>query len=103
MLTHKNAPKQGAEDHHQRRRNSSHAEITALRPAGRLVVAETFEQARAAAYLVKPTTTVERAPSTCSAMPGEALVPEAATATAADSAHGRFRRCVRRRAGARST
>src|SRR3977135_282975 len=62
VLTHRNAPKQGTGNHHAAHPVLTSAEVSYYGHPVAFVVAETFEQARAAAYLVRGTH--DRSPGT---------------------------------------
>src|SRR5438045_4440821 len=53
VLTHRNAPKQGTGDHHEAHPVLTSSQVSHYGEPVAFVVAETFEQARAAAYLVR--------------------------------------------------
>ena len=90
VLTHRNAPEQGTGNHHEAHPVLMGPEVSYYGQPVAFVVAETFEQARAAAYLVR--VTYERAPGTYALGDGvdQARAPHVAGAAPPDSAVGDF-------------
>jgi xanthine dehydrogenase YagR molybdenum-binding subunit len=90
VLTHLNAPQQGTGNHHEAHPVLTGPEVTRYGQPVAFVVAESFEQARAAAYLVR--VSYDRAPGTYALRDGlkQARTPQPAGAPAADSAVGNF-------------
>jgi xanthine dehydrogenase YagR molybdenum-binding subunit len=89
VLTHRNAPEQGTGNHHEAHPVLSGPEVSYYGQPVAFVVAETFEQARAAAYLVR--VTYDRSPGKYTLRDGidQAHAPQGA-GTAPDSAVGDF-------------
>src|SRR5712672_4533016 len=100
VLTHRNAPAQGTGNHREAHPVLTGPEVTGYGQPVAFVVAESFEQARAAAYLVD--VKYDRSSGNYALRNNlkEARVPQQKDAPAADSAIGRFRWRVRRRSGA---
>src|ERR1700738_858675 len=90
VLTHRNAPEQGKGNHHEAHPVLTSPEVSYYGQPVAFVVAETFEQARAAAYLVR--VNYDRSPGTYALRDGldQARVPHPDDAPAADSAVGDF-------------
>jgi xanthine dehydrogenase YagR molybdenum-binding subunit len=90
VLTHLNAPAQGTGNHHEAHPVLDGPDVAYFGQPVAFVVAETFEQARAAAYAVR--VGYERAPGTYALKDGiaKARVPEAQGSPPADSAVGDF-------------
>src|SRR5580700_2271822 len=90
ILTHLNAPQQGTGNHREAHPVLTGPEVTRYGQPVAFVVAESFEQARAAAYLVR--VSYDRAPGTYALRDGlkQARTPQPAGAPAADSAVGNF-------------
>ncbi len=90
MLTYRNAPEQGTGNHHVAHPVLTSPEVLYYGLPVAFVVAETFEQARAAAYLVR--VTYDRAPGKFSLRNGldQARVPHSHFRPPADSAVGDF-------------
>src|SRR3984893_4134492 len=91
VLTHRNAPEQGTGNHHEAHPVLTSPEVSYYGQPVAFVVAETFEQARAAAYLVG--VNYDRSPGTYALHDGldQARAPQGAGAPA-DSAVGDFAR-----------
>jgi xanthine dehydrogenase YagR molybdenum-binding subunit len=89
VLTHRNAPEQGTGNHHEAHPVLISPEVSYYGQPVAFVVAETFEQARAAAYLVR--VTYDRLPGKYTLQDGleQAHVPQG-TGTPPDSAVGDF-------------
>src|SRR5882672_5467740 len=89
VLTHRNAPKQGTGNHHEAHPVLSSPQVSYYGQPVAFVVAETFEQARAAAYLVR--VNYDRSPGKYALRDGldQARAPEGAGAPP-DSAVGDF-------------
>jgi xanthine dehydrogenase YagR molybdenum-binding subunit len=89
VLTHRNAPAQGTGNHHEAHPVLTSPEVSYYGQPVAFVVAETFEQARAAAYLVR--VTYDRSPGKYALRDGldQARAPQGAGAPA-DSAVGDF-------------
>src|SRR5882757_3424333 len=89
VLTHRNAPEQGTGNHHEAHPVLTSPEVSYYGQPVAFVVAETFEQARAAAYLVR--VTYDRSPGKYALREGldRARAPQGAGAPA-DSAVGDF-------------
>ncbi|MEA2801125.1 MAG: xanthine dehydrogenase YagR molybdenum-binding subunit, partial [Rhodospirillaceae bacterium] len=89
VLTHRNAPEQGTGNHHEAHPVLTNPEVSYYGQPVAFVVAETFEQARAAAYLVR--VTYDRSPGKYALRDGldQARAPQGAGAPA-DSAVGDF-------------
>src|SRR5271168_86191 len=89
VLTHRNAPEQGTGNHHEAHPVLTGPEVLYYGQPVAFVVAETFEQARAAAYLVS--VSYDQSPGTFALRDGlnEARVPQNAAAPP-DSAVGNF-------------
>src|SRR5882757_5869230 len=89
VLTHRNAPEQGTGNHHEAHPVLTSPEVSYYGQPVAFVVAETFEQARAAAYLVR--VTYDRSPGKYALRDGldQARAPQGAGAPA-DSAVGDF-------------
>jgi xanthine dehydrogenase YagR molybdenum-binding subunit len=90
VLTHRNAPEQGRGNHHEAHPVLTGPEVSYYGQPVAFVVAGTFEQARAAAYLVR--VTYDRLPGAYTLQAGadEARIPHAAGAPQPDSAVGDF-------------
>jgi xanthine dehydrogenase YagR molybdenum-binding subunit len=90
VLTHRNAPEQGTGNHHDAHPVLTSPEVSYYGQPIAFVVAETFEQARAAAYLVR--VTYERSAGTYALRDGldQARAPHPAGAAPPDSAVGDF-------------
>src|SRR4051794_26972673 len=90
VLTHRNAPAQGTGSHHEAHPVLTGPQVTRYGQPVAFVVAESFEQARAAAYLVD--VNYDRASGRYSLRTNlnQARVPKPADAPAADSARGDF-------------
>src|SRR3954447_24842692 len=89
VLTHRNAPEQGTGNHHEAHPVLTSPEVSYYGQPVAFVVAETFEQARAAAYLVR--VTYDRSPGRYTLRDGidQARSPQGA-GTPPDSAVGDF-------------
>jgi xanthine dehydrogenase YagR molybdenum-binding subunit len=90
VLTHRNAPAQGTGNHREARPVLTGPQVTGYGQPVALVVAETFEQARAAAYLVEVKYNRASGKFVLGANLKEARVPTPNDAPAADSAVGDF-------------
>src|ERR1700687_1455652 len=90
VLTHRNAPAQGTGNHREAQPVLTGAQVTHYGQPVAFVVAETFEQARAAAYLVEVKYNRSGGKYTLRANLKEARVPTPSDAPAADSAVGDF-------------
>src|SRR6478736_3195055 len=90
VLTHRNAPRQGTGNHRQAHPVLTGPEVTRYGQPVAFVIAESFEQARAAAYLVDAK--YDRTPGKYALRTnlGEARAPHPEDAPAADSAVGNF-------------
>ena len=91
VLTHQNAPKQGTGNHHEAHPVLTSPDVSYYGQPVAFVVAETFEQARAAAYLIR--VTYDRSPGTYALRDGldRARVPRVdASAPQPDTAVGDF-------------
>jgi xanthine dehydrogenase YagR molybdenum-binding subunit len=88
VLTHRNAPEQGAGNHHEAHPVLTSPEVSYYGQPVAFVVAETFEQARAAAYLVH--VTYDRSPGNYTLRDGIDQVRAPQGAAAPDSAVGDF-------------
>jgi xanthine dehydrogenase YagR molybdenum-binding subunit len=90
ILTHQNAPEQGTGNHREAHPVLTGPEVRQYGQPVAFVVAESFEQARAAAYLVR--VEYDRSPGTYALRDGlkQARVPRQSDAPAADSAVGDF-------------
>src|SRR5260370_10879896 len=90
VLTHRNAPEQGTGNHHDAHPVLTSPEVSYYGQPVAFVVAETFEQAKAAAYLVR--VTYERSARTYALRDGldQARAPHPAGAAPPDSAVGDF-------------
>jgi xanthine dehydrogenase YagR molybdenum-binding subunit len=90
VLTHRNAPEQGTGNHHDAHPVLNGPEVAYYGQPVAFVVAETFEQARAAAYLVR--VTYDRSPGTFALRAGldQARAPHPAGGAPPDSAVGDF-------------
>jgi xanthine dehydrogenase YagR molybdenum-binding subunit len=90
VLTHRNAPAQGAGNHREAHPVLTGPEVTRYGQPVAFVVAESFEQARAAAYLVDVQYDQSRGKYALRANLDQARVPHPNDAPAADSAVGDF-------------
>src|SRR6202158_860258 len=90
VLTHRNAPEQGTGNHKEAHPVLTGPEVTRYGQPVALVVAESFEQARAAAYLVDVKYDGTRGKYALRSNLKEARVPKPSDAPAADSAVGDF-------------
>jgi xanthine dehydrogenase YagR molybdenum-binding subunit len=90
VLTHRNAPAQGTGDHRQARPVLTGPNVTRYGEPVAFVVAESFEEARAAAYLVDVKYDRSSGKYALHSNLKEARVPKPADAPAADSAIGDF-------------
>lgn len=90
VLTHRNAPAQGTGDHRQARPVLTGPNVTRYGEPVAFVVAESFEEARAAAYLVDVKYDRSSGRYALHSNLKEARVPKPADAPAADSAIGDF-------------
>jgi xanthine dehydrogenase YagR molybdenum-binding subunit len=90
VLTHRNAPAQGTGDHREAHPVLTGPQVTRYGEPVAFVVAESFEQARAAAYLVDIKYDRSNGKFALRANLGEARVPRPKAAPAADSAVGDF-------------
>jgi xanthine dehydrogenase YagR molybdenum-binding subunit len=90
VLTHRNAPEQGTGNHREAHPVLTGPEVRQYGQPVAFVVAESFEQARAAAYLVR--VEYDRTPGRYALRTGlkQARIPQQADAPAADSAVGDF-------------
>src|SRR5271163_3447466 len=90
VLTHRNVPAQGTGNHREAHPVLTGPEVTRYGQPVAFVVAESFEQARAAAYLVR--VSYDRAPGKYALRDGlkQARAPQPTDAPAADSAVGNF-------------
>jgi xanthine dehydrogenase YagR molybdenum-binding subunit len=91
VLTHLNAPEQGSGNHREARPVLTGPEVTRYGEPVAFVIAESFEQARAAAYLIR--VEYDRTPGNYALRDGlkQARAPQQKDAPAADSAVGDFR------------
>jgi xanthine dehydrogenase YagR molybdenum-binding subunit len=89
VLTYKNAPPQGTGDHRRFAGQLTGPEIMSWGQAIALVVADTFEEARAAAYLVRATYSRQPAELSMHDSAGQAVTPQDGELKA-DSAVGQF-------------
>src|SRR6202035_4231705 len=92
VLTHRNAPAQGTGDHHEAHPVLTGPQVTRYGQPVAFVVAESFEQARAAAYLVDVKYDQSSGKYALRANLDEARAPKSSDAQAADSAVGNFAR-----------
>jgi len=90
ILTHQNAPTQGTGDHQHAAPQLTGPEITHYGQPVALVVAEQFEQARAAAYLLKIDTATEPGAYDLAAAAATAKTPQPMQKMAADTSVGDF-------------
>src|SRR4030081_2295140 len=90
VLTHRNAPAQGTGNHREAHPVLTGPQVTGYGQPVAFVVAESFEQARAAAYLVAVKYDGTRGKYALRAHLKEARVPKPSDAPAADSAVGDF-------------
>src|ERR1700704_4311276 len=90
VLTHRNAPEQGTGNHREAHPVLTGPEVTRYGQPVAFVVAESFEQARAAAYLADVKYDGTRGKYALRAHLKEARVPKPSDAPAADSAVGDF-------------
>src|ERR1700726_2495130 len=90
VLTHRNAPAQGTGNHREAHPVLTGPEVTRYGQPVAFVVAESFEQARAAAYLVDVKYDRSRGKYALRANLNEARIPKPSDAPAADSAVGDF-------------
>src|SRR6266852_5039986 len=90
VLTHRNAPAQGTGNHREAHPVLTGPEVTRYGQPVAFVVAESFEQARAAAYLVDVKYDQSRGKYALRANLDQARVPHPTDAPAADSAVGDF-------------
>src|SRR5260370_6033722 len=90
VLTHRNAPAQGTGNHREARPVLAGPQVTGYGQPIAFVVAESFEQARAAAYLVDVKYDRLNGKYALGTNLNEALVPKPNDAPAADSAVGDF-------------
>src|SRR4030081_3216870 len=90
VLTHRNAPAQGTGNHREAHAVLTGPQVTHYGQPGAFVVAESFEQARAAAYLVDLKYDRSSGKYALRANVNEARVPKPNDAPAADSAVGDF-------------
>src|ERR1700674_248563 len=90
ILTHRNAPEQGSGNHREAHPVLTGPEVTRYGQPVAFVVAESFEQARAAAYLVDVKYDRASGKYALRANLNEARVPKPSDAPAADSAVGDF-------------
>jgi xanthine dehydrogenase YagR molybdenum-binding subunit len=90
VLTHRNAPEQGTGNHREAQPVLTGTDVTHYGQPVAFVVAESFEEARAAAYLVR--VDYDRAPGKYALRDGlrQARTPQPIDAPAADSAVGNF-------------
>jgi xanthine dehydrogenase YagR molybdenum-binding subunit len=100
VLTHRNAPEQGAGDHREAHPVLTGPEVTRYGEPVAFVVAESFEQARAAAYLVDVKYDRSSGKYALRNNLKEARVPPAEGRSAGRQRNRRFRRRVRQRSGA---
>src|SRR5882757_6346936 len=90
VLTHRNAPAQGTGNHREAHPVLTGPEVTRYGQPVAFVVAESFEQARAAAYLVDVKYDRSRGKYALHSNLNEARAPKPSDAPAADSAVGDF-------------
>ena len=90
VLTHRNAPAQGTGDHHEAHPVLTGPQVTRYGQPVAFVVADSFEEARAAAYLVDVKYDRSNGKYALRANLDEARVPKPKGAPAADSAVGDF-------------
>src|SRR6202795_4556132 len=90
VLTHRNAPAQGTGNHREARPVLTGPQVTGYGQPVAFVVAETFEQARAAAYLVDVKYNRSSGKYALRANLNEVRIPKPSDAPAADSAVGDF-------------
>src|SRR5258706_12772843 len=90
VLTHRNAPAQGSGNHREAHPVLTGPEVTRYGEPAAFVVAESFEQARAAAYLVDVKYDRSAGKYALRANLNEARIPKPSDAPAADSALGDF-------------
>src|SRR5580693_4485151 len=90
VLTHRNAPAQGTGDHHEAHPVLTGPQVTRYGQPVAFVVADSFEEARAAAYLVNVKYDRSNGKYALRANLDEARVPKPKGAPAADSAVGDF-------------
>src|SRR5580704_12591978 len=90
VLTHRNAPAQGTGNHHEAHPVLTSPQVTGYGEPVAFVVAESFEQARAAAYLVDVKYDQSNGKYALRSNLNEARVPKPNGAPAADSAVGNF-------------
>src|SRR5947209_27286 len=88
VLTHRNAPSQGTGNHREAHPVLTGPQVTGYGQPVAFVVAESFEQARAAAYLVDVKYDRANGKYTLRSNLNESLVPNSGDAPAADSAVG---------------
>ena len=100
VLTHRNAPAQGTGNHREAHPVLTGPQVTHYGQPVAFVVAESFEQARAAAYLVDVKYDRSSGKYALRANLNEARVPRPSDAAGSRQRGGRFRARVRQRAGA---